>query len=554
MRSHAWRLFRTALRNRLLGLIDYAPLADLPLPGWLRLLAKLTRPRGDSAQAAGERLCRALIELGPVYVKLGQLLSTRPDIIPPAMAAALSRLQDQVPPFPGEKALGVIGAQFQRPLDSIFRDIDSVPLASASIAQVHAATLLTGEAVVIKVVRPDILASIDETLGFLKAVAQTLESRSSNIRRLRLREVVDDYDRTIHAELDLAQEARNTATLRSNFAYSELLYVPRVHHDLSNRNVMVMERINGIPISAVAQMEAAGVDKALLANRGVETFFKQVFIDNFFHADMHPGNVFVDISTPADPRYIALDCAIIGSLTPGDQEYLARNLVAFFNRDYVGVARLHLESGWVPATTDLAAFSRVIEQVCEPHFEKALADISFSDFLTDLFKTAERFNMQIQPQLVLLQKTLLYVEGLGRSLYPQLDLWKTAKPFMEHWLLDRFGPTALVQRALTRLPETIGLLADLPSWLPQMRHRLIVMEQRLSEQADTIASLKKKPGQPGAGRTVLSLVPLGLVAIGVFLLSTPIETAVLADQLWQTALGLGGVLGGLTLALRNRWR
>ena len=551
MKVHAWRLFRVALRYQLLSLVKYAPLKDVPLPGWLHLLARLTSSRTDTAEVVGKRLANALIELGPVYIKLGQLVSTRPDVVPPEIALALSRLQDRVPPFSASKAMQIIEAGLGRPLETVFSEIETTPLASASIAQVHAARLLNGESVVIKVVRPDIQTSIEETLQFLDEAARRLEARSRNIRRLRLRQIVDDYDRTIHAELDLAQEARNTSTLRSNFAHSRLLYVPRVHHALCSTRVMVMERITGIPISAIEQMDAAGVDKALLANRGVETFFQQVFVDNFFHADMHPGNVFVDISNPEDPRYIALDCAIIGSLTTNDQEYLARNLVAFFNRDYRGVAQLHIESGWVPASTDLREFASVIEEVCEPHFAKPLGEISFGEFLTALFQTAERFNMQIQPQLVLLQKTLLYVEGLGRMLYPQLDLWQTAKPFMEKWLLTHHGPVSVLQQALTKLPETLVALSQLPAWLPQVRGRLLVMEQQQAEQAEMLAALIETRLTSTRRQLRSRFFAVVMIAGGAFLLWDPLGGAALQGQLWQTSAGLAGAVTGLTLWLRN---
>lgn len=551
MKSHAWRLFRVALRHRLLSLVNYAPLKDAPLPAWLKIVASLTSSGTDTVDAVGERLAAALIELGPVYIKLGQLVSTRPDVVPPEIARALSRLQDRVPPFPTDEAMSIVEAGLGRPLDTIFSEIDTTPLASASIAQVHAARLVSGEAVVIKVVRPNIQSSIEETLQFLDDAAKYLEARSNNLRRLRLRQIVDDYDRTIHAELDLVQEARNTSTLRSNFAHSRLLYVPRVHHALCSRQVMVMERITGVPISAIEQMDKAGVDKALLANRGVETFFQQVFVDNFFHADMHPGNVFVDISMPHDPRYIALDCAIIGSLTSSDQDYLARNLVAFFNRDYQGVAQLHIESGWVPANTDMQAFAAVIEEVCEPHFAKPLGEISFGEFLTALFKTAERFNMQIQPQLVLLQKTLLYVEGLGRMLYPQLDLWQTAKPFMEQWLLTRHGPVTQLQRALTHLPETLGALLQLPTWLPQVRERLLAMEQRQAAQAELLLELNQARTASTIRQSRLRIMAVIMLAGAALLLNDPLSSAALQGQLWQTSAGLAGAATGLTLLMRS---
>lgn len=548
MRRHAWRLLRAAIRYRLQDLFAIEPLASAPLPRWLRLLARVTTTTPVDEHAAGLRLRDALVSLGPVYIKLGQLLSTRRDLLPTGLADALAGLQDSVPPFPPTQAMDIIRRNLGAAADTAFAHIDETPLASASIAQVHAARLADGTAVVIKVVRPDIRDSIDETVDFLRQVASRLEQRTATARRLRLAEIVADYDSTIHAELDLAREARNTATLRANFAHSPLLYVPRVYDALCGPDILVLERINGIPISRVAADDSLGVDKALLADRGVETFFRQVFVDNFFHADMHPGNVFVDVSDPADPRYIALDCAIIGSLTPTDQDYLARNLVAFFNRDYAGVARLHVQSGWVPATTDEAEFARVIEAVCEPHFARPLGEISFGEFLSALFRTAERFDMQVQPQLVLLQKTLLYVEGLGRALYPQLDLWQTAKPFMERWLLERAGPAAVMGRTLARLPELLESLATLPDWLPGARDRLVRLERQLAEQTARLGALEAQSRRVARRRRLRGVAAVALLGISAALFH-PLQAALQAD-IWQTTAGLAGAAAGLSLLLR----
>jgi ubiquinone biosynthesis protein len=548
--SHAWRLTRTIIRYRLFDLLRIAPFDSLPRPWWLRLLAAVFGSRSDPA-TVGQSLRAALIDLGPVYIKLGQLLSTRADVIPASIAGALAALQDNVPAFPGPVAMTILQDSCNKPVNQIFSWIDEQPLASASIAQVHAARLLSGEEVVVKIKRPDIEQLIEETLSFLRALARHAQSRSELARRLQLLAIIEDYDRTIHAELDLAQEARNTAQLRSNFAHSAWLYVPRPYLALSNNRVLVLERIHGVPISDNAALDRLGVDKALLADRGVRTFFKQVFVDNFFHADMHPGNVFVDVSNPADPKYIALDCAIIGSLTDTDQNYLARNLVAFFNRDYRKVAELYLESGWVPSGTDPAEFASVIEAVCEPHFEKPLGEISFGALLTDLFNTAQRFNMQIQPQLILLQKTLLYIEGLGRSLYPQLDLWQTAKPFMEAWLLERTGPAALLQRVISGLPDIVQAIAEMPSWLPQARGRLLSLERQLAQQADRLAELESGMHSVHRRHRTQQWAAAVLLVAGTLLLLEPVIARELQLNLLQASAGAIGAAGGLMLLVRS---
>lgn len=481
-------------RHRLDTLLTGPEWAEQPLPPPLRWALRLSPARLIPAGTAprGVRLRLALEELGPVFVKFGQLLSTRRDLVPLDIADELARLQDQVPPFPGSTARALVETALGQPIASAFSEFDPTPMASASVAQVHAATLADGTRVVVKVVRPGIDAVIAEDLELLHLLAALLERHSADARRLHLCEIVADYERTIVRELDLLQEAHNTARLRANFAGSPLLYVPRVHWDFTRSNVLVIERIYGVPIGDMAELRARGTNFRKLAERGVETFFTQVFEHNFFHADMHPGNIFVDVSDPDDPHYIAIDCAIIGSLTREDQDYLARNILAFFNRDYAEVARLHLESGWIPEHTDPAEFERVIQNLCEPIFAKPLSEISFGVFLVQLFDTARAFEMEVQPQLVLLQKTLLYIEGLGRELYPELDLWETAKPFMERWMAERVGPAAALRTLAEHAPEIIAQLPDLPLTLARSGARLRRLERASERHGDTLRRLETR--------------------------------------------------------------
>ncbi|MCC6076346.1 ubiquinone biosynthesis regulatory protein kinase UbiB [Pseudomonas sp. GCM10022188] len=437
-------------------------LLDLPLPWWLHALLRAAPwhwlPRAPLAMSRGERLRRSLEDLGPVFIKFGQLLSTRRDLLPPDIADELARLQDQVPPFPPEQAVALIEQQLGARIDQVFSRFEHQPLASASVAQVHAAQLRSGEDVVVKVVRPGLEPVIRQDMAWLFALARVMERASADARRLRPVEVVGDYEKTIFDELDLLREAANGTQLRRNFDGSPLLYVPQVYWDWCRPKVLVMERIYGIPVTDLAALHDQHTDMKKLAERGVEIFFTQVFRDSFFHADMHPGNIFVSTRTPHDPQYIAIDCGIIGSLTAEDQDYLARNLLAFFKRDYRKVAQLHIDSGWVPAETRLNDFEAAIRTVCEPVFEKPLKDISFGQVLLRLFQTARRFNMEVQPQLVLLQKTLLNIEGLGRQLYPELDLWSTAKPYLERWMRQRMSPLRLLHN-LQSQAEQMPVLA-----------------------------------------------------------------------------------------------
>lgn len=429
------------------------------------------KPRPDP-RPRGERLRLALEELGPVFIKLGQALSTRPDVIPPDLAIELSKLQDCVPPFPGAEAIELIEASLGKPIGDVFDEFDPVPLASASVAQVHTARLKPtapndpGFEVVVKVLRPGIEKTIHDDVQLMYLCAELAEKFSAQARRIRPRAIVEEYEKIVFDELDLMREAGNAAQLRRNWLGSPLIYHPAVFFDYCRQNVLVMERIRGVSIRELDKLRAMGVDFKVLGERGVEIFFRQTFRDNFFHADMHPGNIFVDASNPKDPSYIAVDFGIVGQLSAFDQRYLAENLLAFFNRDYKRVAELHLESEWVPsATTRLEDFEAAIRTVCEPIYQKPISEISFGVFLLRLFQVARRFNYQVQPQLVLLQKTLLNIEGLGRQLYPELDLWKTAKPIMEEWMRGRIGPSRWLSQARKDIP---ALAESLPVLVQQV--------------------------------------------------------------------------------------
>ena len=438
---------------------------------------------GGTDQPRGMRVRLALEELGPIFVKFGQILSTRPDLLPDDIAKELAKLQDQVPPFAGSLARQIVEKAYGQSVTDAFQSFDEQPLASASIAQVHAATLKNGRDVIVKVVRPGIENAIRSDIELLHVLAGLAEKYWREARRLRPREVVAEYEKTIFDELDLQREGASASQLRRNFAGSPLLYVPEVFWELTRKNVMVMERIHGIPISDIDALRKANIDFKKLSENGVEIFFTQVFRDSFFHADMHPGNIFVG----PDGRYMAVDFGIMGMLSPEDQRYLAGNFLAFFQRDYRRVAELHVESGWVPADTRVEEFEAAIRTVCEPIFQKPLNEISFAHILIRLFQTARRFNMEIQPQLVLLQKTLLNIEGLGRQLYPELDLWQTAKPFLERWMSEQFGVRGWIKNLRRNAMEWSVALPQIPTLV----HQMLKAQQAPKSGADSHSDLRK---------------------------------------------------------------
>jgi ubiquinone biosynthesis protein len=434
--------------------------------GFKRMASSLLFWR-DLSAPRGERLRLALEALGPIFVKFGQVLSTRRDLLATDIADELAKLQDQVPPFPSQQAIDELERVYGKPLNEVFATFEHDPVASASVAQVHFATLFNGRDVAVKVLRPGILKVIDHDLALMQTGADTLHKLWPEARRLKPREIVAEFDKHLHDELDLMREASNCSQLRRNFIGSPLLLVPEVHWDYCATSVMVMQRMHGTPISQVDSLRVAGVDIPALARAGVEIFFTQVFRDGFFHADMHPGNIFVATDTANRGKYIALDFGIVGTLSERDKGYLAQNFLAFFRRDYRRVAEAHVESGWLPPDTRVDEFEAAIRSVCEPIFDRPLKDISFGKVLLRLFQISRRFNMNIQPQLVLLQKTLLNVEGLGRQLDPDLDLWKTAKPFLERWMSEQLGMKGLRANMEKEAPRWAKLIPELPRLLHQ---------------------------------------------------------------------------------------
>lgn len=480
--------------------------------------------RESQDMPVGQRLRLALEALGPIFVKLGQTLSTRPDLLPPDIVTELALLQDRVPPFPGTEARAIVEKALGEPIDTVYSRFEDEALASASVAQVHAATLHSGEDVVVKVLRPGVEEAVEKDIALMYVLAH-LAARTRDGRRLRPVEVVREFENTMANELDLMFEAANASQLRVNFKDSPLLYVPQVYWSYCRKNVMTLERIHAVNIADEAAIAAAGTNMKVLAERGVEIFFTQVFRDSFFHADMHPGNIFVYVDNPELPRYCAIDFGIMGSLTPEDQHYLAENFLAFFNRDYRRVAELHVESGWVPADTRVTDFEAAIRKVSEPIFGKPIKDISFGTFLLSLFQTARRFNMEIQPQLVLLQKTFFNVEGLGRRLYPELDLWTTAKPVLEEWMKGQIGPRAVLKRMRYNAHEYAKTLPQLPL-LATHALQSIVDTQR--QQA------RKTPREKRRGNRFL--------AAGCFLLATVLAAAYGVHDFWQ-----GAAVGGLSV-------
>ncbi len=472
----------------------------------------------------GVRIRRALEELGPVFIKFGQMLSTRRDLLPQDIADELAKLQDDVPPFPQQQSIDIIEKALGSSVADLFAHFETTPMASASVAQIHAATLLTGEEVVIKVIRPDIESIILQDIALLFTLARLVEKYLPDGKRLRAIEVVADYKLTILDELDLQREAANASQLRRNFADGTLMYVPKVYWDYCARNVFVMERISGIPVTDLDTLRAKGVDLKLLGERGLEIFFTQVFRDSFFHADMHPGNIFIDASNPADPTYIAIDCAIIGSLSESDQYYLARNLLGIFRRDYREVAQLHVECGWVPPETRVQDFESAMRAVCEPIFERPISEISFGQLLIYLFQTARRFGMEVQPSLILLQKTLLNIEGLGRQLYPELNLWDTAQPFLERWVEERYSPQSVLKRLQRQAPSWLEQLPELPDAIMQSLQQSRELEHRSNLQQERLNTLAQQIEGRGQLR---KLAVLALLFAALF--ATPVGPQDLVD-------------------------
>jgi len=428
----------------------------------LRFFFYLFPRRSDRSAPLGERIRLALEELGPIFVKFGQAVSTRRDLLPREVADELAKLQDRVPPFPAEEAVAILNEAYGKSVDEIFARFDFEPFAAASIAQVHTAALDDGTEVIVKLLRPRVREQIEQDLDVLFTLARLADRYWENSKRLRPIELVAEYEKTVIDELDLMREGANSAQLRRNFQDSEMLYVPEVYWDYCRPEVLVQERVYGVPISDMDALRAAGTNIQTLAENGVEIFFTQVFRHNFFHADMHPGNIFVMIDDPEKPKYAAVDFGIIGTLSAVDQQYLAGNFLAFFDRDYYKIAKLHLDSGWVPPDTRIDELETAVRTVCEPIFNKPLSEISFAQVLIRLFRIAQRFDMEIQPQLLLLQKTLLNIEGLGRELYPELDLWKTAHPVLRQWMDEQVGPRAIIDDIRENLPQMREVLRELP--------------------------------------------------------------------------------------------
>jgi len=479
---------RVLVRHRL---DDYVHATHLYRPlRFLFYLSPWTWFARSQGKTRGERLRLALEELGPIFIKFGQALSTRRDLLPRDIADELAKLQDRVPPFASATAMSQIERALGQPIATQFASFEEAPLAAASIAQVHAATLLDGREVVVKVLRPGMRELIERDLEVLYALAGLAERYWPEAKRLRPVEVVEEYEKTILDELDLMREAANASQLKRNFGASPLLHVPEVHWDLCRRNVMVMERIRGVPISDVARLRELGTDIQKLAENGVTLFFTQVFRHNFFHADMHPGNIFVDVSDPANPKYMAVDFGIVSSLEPRDQYYLAANFLAFFDRDWRRIAELHLESGWIPPKARLSELTGAVRTVCEPIFNKPLGEISFGIVLLRLFELARRFGMRVQPQLILLQKTLLNVEGLGRDLYPELDLFKTARPILRQWMNERIGPEAFTQGLKEHWPDLAESLKMLPVVLQRSVRRAYEDDFSLRTESPSVDRLR----------------------------------------------------------------
>jgi ubiquinone biosynthesis protein len=477
----------------------------------LRFFFYLFPRSGDRTEPLGKRIRLALLELGPIFVKFGQAVSTRRDLLPPDMADELAMLQDRVPPFPAEQAIEIMEKAYGKSVHEVFSRFDDEPFAAASIAQVHTAALQDGTEVIVKVLRPGVRELIERDLDVMYAIAGLADKYWGASERLRPLEVVAEYEKTIINELDLMREGANTAQLKRNFEGSDLLYVPDVYWDYSRPEVLVQERIYGTPISDMKALREAGANIQMLAENGVEIFFTQVFRHNFFHADMHPGNIFVQVDDPEKPRYAAVDFGIVGTLSPDDQQYLAGNFLAFFDRDYHKIAKLHLDSGWVPPDTRIDELESAVRSVCEPIFNKPLSEISFAQVMMRLFETARRFNMEIQPQLILLQKTLFNIEGLGRELYPELDLWKTAHPILRKWMDEQMGPTAMINNLRQDLPQIRDALRELPGVVHYLSEQISSGNLQFNVQAPELIEIRNQLRRQQRQRYWLAVGATGVI-------------------------------------------
>ena len=517
-------VFRMIAIQRVLvkyGLDDIIKETHLLRP--LRFLFYLAPRRRDRTAPVGERIRLALEELGPIFVKFGQAISTRRDLLPPDIADELAKLQDAVPPFPVEQAVAIVEGAYGKTVDEVFERFDKEPLAAASIAQVHTAKLKAGHEVIVKVLRPGVQDQIEGDLAVLRVIAGLADRYWEHGKRLRPLEIVDEYEHTILDELDLMREAANTAQLKRNFQGSDMLYVPDVYWDYCRPEVLVQERIYGTPISDMDTLREAGANIQVLAENGVEIFFTQVFRHNFFHADMHPGNIFVITTDPGRPKYAAVDFGIVGTLSPEDQRYLAENFLAFFDRDYHRIAKLHLDSGWVPAGTRVDQLETAIRTVCEPIFNKPLSEISFAQMLMRLFRVAQRFDVEIQPQMILLHKTLFNIEGLGRQLYPQLDLWKTAHPVLKRWMDEQIGGRAMLKDIRDNLPQLRDAMRELPGIIQHLGEQATEGRIKLNLQSPELREIQKQLAGQQKQRYWLTAAATAIVS-GVLLItlgSTP---------------------------------
>ncbi len=526
----AWKIGRVLLRYRLDDLLD-----DTPAERWLRLMRPFV-PRASrevATQSRGARLRLALQELGPIFVKFGQILSTRRDLVPPDIAEELTLLQDRVAPFDGVQARALVEEALGRGITDAYAAFDTTPLASASIAQVHAATLHDGREVVVKVLRPDIARLIAADIALLKNVAGIVERTHPSADKIRPKEIVAEIENTLAAELDLQREAGNASLLRRNWLGSPDLYVPEVIWSHTAERAMTMERVRGIPSDDIAALDAAGIDRKALAAKGVRVFYQQVFRDNFFHADAHAGNIWVDSERKADPRFIALDFGIMGQLSSDDQYWLAENFMAIFNRDYRRIAELHVQAGWMPPHIRIDELEAAARAVCEPYFTRPLSEISLAEVLVKLFRTAQRYELTLQPQLILLQKTLLNIEGVGRQLDPKIDIWAVARPVLEDILAERYSPKRLAGELRKRMPELVTRAPEMPrllhAWLQQQvqgGHELSMRSTDLREIAQTLAAMQRRVVASilGVGLLIVAAVLYALEAGGPQLLSLPVST------------------------------